>query len=566
MRWMNRAATAMIALMVVAGPPLLAAVWLQHHPWQPPTPVQLQAWTRQPPTADTILVGFIAIAAAGWLTLVWHMTRRGLGHAVRGWRRLRHLPLPTPAQMTAGSMAGVAALTFPHTEPSPPTTTPPAPEHTTDHPSRPAHASPAGIELPGGGWLPYPTALTISALATLLWRHRSHRPGATPAGSHPTNPEQALPTTVDAITAALDNAPPPETAGTALLIGQLPSGVLHLDGPGAAAAARGLLVTTALTAAATATPTQPLRLQARDLPRLLPGLDPRHPQLAGLLTPAGTDMTPPATDSDGTDGDPHHDPALTATSTGRQHQTSRTPVTTLTLTGTTGAAAHWHVTADGTVTEPGNTRSRRLCVLDERATLDLLDLVHRTRTLPEAATTITDPPARAPETPSPGGGQAARLTLLDTCQLTVAGNPVKLRRTAALQILAYLAIHDDGATRSELIQALWPDLPPATITQRFYTTLTDLRKQLLPLIGGDPVIRLGDRYRLNREIIDTDLYELDSTAWQLRAPGPPPVHDPTQRLAAGWNWPWLAYARLVLRDNLDQHAAKTKQPRRHSEP
>jgi DNA-binding SARP family transcriptional activator len=63
---------------------------------------------------------------------------------------------------------------------------------------------------------------------------------------------------------------------------------------------------------------------------------------------------------------------------------------------------------------------------------------------------------------------------------------------------------------------VWPGLPPGTITGRLHTTLSDLRKQLHPLLGGDPITRHGDRYHLNHAVIDSDLAAIHAAAPALR--------------------------------------------------
>jgi hypothetical protein len=545
MRWMNRIATVTILLAIIAGPPLLTTVWLLHHPWQPPQPDQLRAWTSQPLTADTIIAGCIATAAAGWLLLVWQVTRRAQHHLVRNWRRLRRLPLPTPAQMTASSMAGVAALTFPHTDAGP--TGPPPPERTTDHHTDRQQPPPQGIALPGGGWIPYPTALAVTAVVALIWRQsrRHYHPDRARLGTHHTDPDlQPLPATVDAISATLDNTPPAATPAGTTLIDDLPTGVLLLEGPGATAAARGLLITTAL-AAITAPPTTGIRIRAGDLQHILPGLDPRHPHLTDLL--ADEETREPLEPERGEDPLPANSREAPLT-----HRPAP-PHTTIVLDASTAATTRWHIAVDGNVTEHGTTGRHRLCLLDQTAAADLLDLVHRARTPTGHHTPMTTPPEARPAVPNPADKPRARLVLLGTCQLTVADKPVKLRRTAGLQILAYLAVHPDGATRTELTHAIWPELPPATIGQRLHTTLADLRKQLRPLLGDNPVIRLDDRYHLNRNAINPDVQDLwattRGTADNSPAALPRQPHEPCE-LAAGWTWPWLTAAREALRRDI----------------
>jgi len=150
----------------------------------------------------------------------------------------------------------------------------------------------------------------------------------------------------------------------------------------------------------------------------------------------------------------------------------------------------------------------------------------------------------------------ARLTLLGGCHLSVAGETVHIRRTAGLQILAYLAIHPDGATRNELTHAIWPHLPAATISQRLHTTVADLRRQLRPLLEADPITHHDDHYRLNTRAVRTDLQQWRTTVHAMtHAVGTAARHRACRdvvdiyrgELAAGHPWPWLTPAREQTR-------------------
>ena len=213
---------------------------------------------------------------------------------------------------------------------------------------------------------------------------------------------------------------------------------------------------------------------------------------------------------------------------------------------------------------------RRLCVLDTQTAADLLHLALLHRRKPPAA-----PSSRTPN-PAPlqyggDGSRPGRLGLFGDCRLTVHGESVRLRRTAGLQVLAYLAVHPEGATRSELIAAIWPNLPPSSITQRLHTTLSDLRNQLQPVIE-DPILREGDRYLLNAEMVDTELHE-----WRTLATAAKQAISEIARadacrkmldlyrgdLAATQSWPWIEPTREELRrDALDacRHLADRAEP------
>ncbi|WP_212990894.1 AfsR/SARP family transcriptional regulator [Actinoplanes auranticolor] len=531
MRWVNRLATALIVLVVVAGPPLLAGIWLQHW-WQAPTRAQVEAWVEQPLTAGTIIAGCVAVAGLAWLLLLTHLTRRALRGLRRRLRRLRHLPVPTPAQMTASSMAGVAAFTLPaattgHPQPLPAatdTSQPSDPTRFDNHADRSAQAQPVGVALPGGGWIPYHTAAAITALAAAFWlqRRRHYRPDPRQPRDHHNDPDlQPLPGTVATVAAALtDDTIGPDHAPLPLRAQRLPEGILLLTGPGASASARGLIVEAALSSTFT------VAMRPDDLGTLLPPGAPATPTLAQLTTGTGA------------------------------HTAARTIIV---LSDDSRVATHrWHVSTDGTATGPDLTEPRRLCSLDQQTTADLLTLIRRSQQPPPSATPRAEtvpkrPPALEAE---PAVATGARLTLLGGCDLTVAGEMVHPRRMAGLQILAYLAIHSDGATRSELIRAIWPHLSPSTITQRLHTTLTDLRQQLRPLLGEDPITRNDDRYRLNTRAIGTDLQTWRTAVSvmthavglnQLEQACRAVIDTYRGEIAAGHTWDWLTPVREQTR-------------------
>lgn len=529
MRWMNRLATALLVLAVVAGPPLLIGVWLLHHPWQPPTRAQLLRWVDQPLTAGTVIGGCVAVVGLAWLLLMIYLSRRALAGLRRRLRRRRRLPVPTPAQMTASSMAGLAAFTLPaaladHPQPllavpgTPQPSDPADSDHLTD---RAAQTQPAGITLPGGGWIPYPTAAAITALAAAAWlqRRRSYRPDPYQPRDHDDDPDlQPLPAAVDTVIAAVtDETTRPDQTPPPLLSQPLPTGVLLLTGPGAAAAARGLLVTTAYSDTST------VSLRPRDLHILLTA---DHPASLPVVQP------------DAETGEGSHPRTSTVIALGDEPT----------------ATHHWHITVDGTATGTGLTEPRRLCTLDAQTTTDLLTLTRPQR----APTPRADPqpPPGPGRLPTPVPATAAYLTLLGSCHLTAAGKPIHLRRTASLQILAYLAVHPQGTTRNELTHTIWPHLPPSTISQRLHTTLTDLRQQLRTLLDDDPVTNHDGHYRLNARAIASDLQQWRAAAHAMtHAVGTTAqlhacrdvIDQYRGELGAGHTWPWLTPAREQAR-------------------
>jgi hypothetical protein len=72
------------------------------------------------------------------------------------------------------------------------------------------------------------------------------------------------------------------------------------------------------------------------------------------------------------------------------------------------------------------------------------------------------------------------------------------------ELIAYLALHPHGASRDELIAALWPAQDPKKTRGRLWDLATDARAAL-----GDALIHEGERYRLDRAKVQIDLDQLD---------------------------------------------------------
>lgn len=95
----------------------------------------------------------------------------------------------------------------------------------------------------------------------------------------------------------------------------------------------------------------------------------------------------------------------------------------------------------------------------------------------------------------------------------------RIKRTATRSLIAYLALHPHGATRDELLEALWPGAEPRRTRQRLAQSITEARKLL-----GDALRSEHDRYTLNRDRVSIDLDALTAVGDASRGPG---GFDPT---------------------------------------
>ncbi|WP_196255728.1 hypothetical protein [Micromonospora sp. WMMC415] len=561
---------------------------------------------KQPLTEHTLTVAVTATAWVIWLMLAVTVTVRAAARAraAAGW--LRKLPLPTPLQATATGVAGAAALsagaqtavTGTAAEDPLPATAP-----TLDHPADTdtAHLTNVGdangVEVPGG-WLPRETAEQVAAAAGLVWlrRRRAYQPHP-PDGARDDADLAPLPATVTTVQTALTAPTSPATAtGTAHhqpagSIASLPPGRIALTGPGALDAARGILVTTVLTRLRHPSPAAPLVITRTAATMLLsPDISPQElPGVRVIDNAEALIASSPAAEDGPTREETNRSAASDRPVVILESSPQSGPVAAALTAGTAtaiilsaaNADAIWHVDAAGHTVDPRhpNWAGLRLCVLDPAAATDLLTVITqahppdtRPGAVPRAAT------AAAPERPliprqttgthrihPPPHATTGRLDLrvLGEPTLLADGTPVPIRRNAALQVLVFLAVHSDGATTGQLVEAIWSGLPAHRLTGRLYTTLSDLRSTLRAAGGLAALSHTDNRYRLNPAHLDVDLWRLrtlaahaataltnPAAAWQAV------VDAYTGDLAARHPWPWLDPAREATRRYiLDAYAA-----------
>lgn len=513
--------------------------------------------------------------------------------------------------------------------PTPPVSPPPA----TTAPATPSGASPAstrtpapaqqhgpgvGVDLPSG-WVTLPLAAALAAAGSLVWLHRRRRytpgpvtrPAADDPDLRPLPPAVAIlrrgvrdhsppvtddtpdqPTVAEAArTSRPVTVPPigpngPDLAG---LTDLMPPGGLGLTGPGADAAARGLLIATLATGSPTdpdarghvlipaATLTTLLQTAPDNLPptprlhiaptlddalatldetllerrRLLDehhaadlaelhATDPYHPTIPPLLLIAGT---PP----------PDQHPRLTAA----LQQGAPLQITAALLGSWPAGTAT--IDTDGHLTDhPTDTDAEeppRLGVLDVSTTRQLLDVLHEAHTgqppdrpeaapevpattpAPPAAPTPPPPPAHLPvsvtvSTRQPATGRVGIRMLGPPAVLDADSNPVPGLRHHATGLLAYLTIHRAGAKLPDIMEAFWPTATIRRASERLSTEAANLRRTIRRAAGDtslQPLINTGGRYHLNPELLDIDTWNLTDTL--ARASTDPTAHTDELRAA-----------------------------------
>ncbi|MBF5032997.1 hypothetical protein IRY44_24895 [Micromonospora sp. ANENR4] len=519
-----------------------------------------------------------------WLGMAYTVTATAARRLGAGARWVRHLPLPTPWQAAATSIAGAAALTTAHT----PTTHPPNPPTpvTADelqHPSDTPQIERGGVVVPGG-WLPDDTAHHIAAAAALVWlrRRRAHQPGQPDTDATQLTP---LPATVTAVQAAIADQPPPPAATTGAMQAPLPPAGIRLAGDGADHAARGLLITRLLTALRDPTDTIPVIVTSNALTRLLPSVAETAATIPGLhvidTLERATALLPASSTSATVDSGT---PSLVLTADPATAAPPNLPGARLVTLDAGASLPTWRVDRHGHTVDHQTGQPRpRMCVLDSTAATDLLAVlaqpttaapdtaasaparpINRAQaTIPRQASRISPP---TPRRPTEAAATAVQLRVLGRPALLIDSEEAAIRRSAALQILVFLAVHPDGATTTQLVHALWPGLPAHTVTGRLYTTLSDLRSTIRATSAEQVVVHTEDRYRLDPRT-DVDLWRLQAAAHQSATTDAPGswqavIDAYTGDLAAGHTWPWIdppreATRRLVLDAHTTAAAAQT---------
>ncbi|MFI6273076.1 hypothetical protein [Micromonospora zamorensis] len=616
MRWPRQLMSLLFVLALLAGPPmvLLSLVGAPVQGW--PTAAQAREWVQNPLTEQTLTAALTIAVWLVWLLLAYTVTIRVLTRLIATVSWLRRMPLPTPLQATAGGIAGAAvfgvsshAITAPPPQPTQPVAAGTLADADNPTPSDSDVLADTGISVTGG-WLPRETAEQVNAAAALVWlrRRRAYRPSPPGPPSRENSDLAPLPPTVTAVQAALANATPPPTepgaASASLSLpgpsvdGAFPRTGVGLTGPAAQDAARGLLVTTLLaghrhpkvsvvvTRSALAGLLGPT---AETLAQRLPGLavidNLRQAAAFFSADPSGLGLDGP----DHAQRDPQEDAgppgptlivdAASATDNAQTLTSLAIASAAVAVLGRWPAGLTWQVDPSGRTHHPDGNGSveRRMCVLNQVTATDLLTVIAHPDPGPREPVTSGPsrnfavagrPPQRkatAQDHPVRSGNDKQRLQLrvLGEPTLLLDGHPVAIRRTAALQILVFLAAHPDGADSRQLTDAIWPGLPRRSLTGRLYTTLSDLRATTRSTAGVTIIEHSDDGYRLDPTGVCVDLWDFrrtvrvaatavitDTAAWKAVIDAYP------GDLAARRTWPWLTPIREATRRHvIDAYAA-----------
>jgi two-component SAPR family response regulator len=170
-----------------------------------------------------------------------------------------------------------------------------------------------------------------------------------------------------------------------------------------------------------------------------------------------------------------------------------------------------HQTGNGRVPAPPPARRSpsRASIRQPRSVPDevVLTLAAPVETPAATATESTEAAHEAP---------AISVSVLGPLQI-MGGKRRRRLRGSAQELIAYLALRPEGATRDQLLEALWPGEDPKRSEQRLWQSTSDVRRAL-----GGVICRKDDRYFLDRTQVSADVDELErllAAAWTAK-PGP----------------------------------------------
>jgi DNA-binding SARP family transcriptional activator len=161
------------------------------------------------------------------------------------------------------------------------------------------------------------------------------------------------------------------------------------------------------------------------------------------------------------------------------------------------------------------------------------------------------------------------ISVLGPLMITAAGGEVRGGLRKARELLAYLALHPEGATGEAIAEALWPEAAPRYATAQRQLALRHAR-QMLRTATGLPqpmfIILAGERYRLDPTLISTDLWRFDTALDQARAATSEPAQLALLRqatalyrgpLADGAGYDWAEHHAEPLRRRAVDTLART---------
>ena len=130
---------------------------------------------------------------------------------------------------------------------------------------------------------------------------------------------------------------------------------------------------------------------------------------------------------------------------------------------------------------------------------------------PQAAAAAAEPEPAEPLAP---GDRPVQLALLGLLRITAAGQEVSGGMRKARELLAFLAVHPDGASGEAIAEALWPESDPGRAAGQRNLALRKAREMLRTATGLPTpmwILNTSGRYRLDPALVGTDLEAFGQT-------------------------------------------------------
>jgi DNA-binding SARP family transcriptional activator len=132
----------------------------------------------------------------------------------------------------------------------------------------------------------------------------------------------------------------------------------------------------------------------------------------------------------------------------------------------------------------------------------------------DAAPGSRAPTATMVRAPGPASsGKTVRICVLGRLRITARGEEISGGLRKARELLAYLAMHPEGATSASIDEALWPESSPRYGASQRHLAMRKAREMLRTSTGLTApmfIILASERYRLDPALIEVDLWQFDA--------------------------------------------------------
>lgn len=151
------------------------------------------------------------------------------------------------------------------------------------------------------------------------------------------------------------------------------------------------------------------------------------------------------------------------------------------------------------------------------------------------------------------------IQMLGSYTITARGAVVRTAMRNGRELLAFALLNPGATTMERIVETLWPDTPARRADERFWNALRALRRCLRDASGIADLDVLdwdGERYQLNRDHIDTDLWHFQAALAAARDATDPDIELAALEAAAGhyqgnlfedYAYDWLETDREELR-------------------